>query len=767
MKYREEQFVDAGATQSYAEAIVAMYTEPTVLLGRDRTVLLANQAFHSQFQVSAGSIQGKNIAEIADQKEKLRSLADPPQAAKTGRLYFELEHPGPDRGRWVIRLNTLQIEITPRLGPLTVLTIEAISKRSDPNRGKWPLLQQKLHRCPEGTAAGQSRCEVLERVLENMPEDFIVLEAFGGRICLANFHDEPIAGITAEKNSSTENTRLRTEEAAAFFPYFRPWENARTGCATKGNFPALRSLKNGEVIVDEPWQVKQAGGAWRTVSVNSRPVPDSSGRITHAVMSWRYMESQTEGAEELRQAELQFRTLVENSPDIILRFDRKMRYRFVNTAFEQITGMSRESLCSRTNRELGMAEEQIRSWEAAAEEAVSKGRKVDFEFSFSGVLGRRHFLGWIVPECDSAGRVETLLFVGRDITERKQMEEQARYTSFLDKVTGLYNRAFFEAEIKRLDTARCLPISIIIGDVNYLKLTNDTFGHREGDRLLARVAEIMRRCCRNEDIIARWGGDEFAVILAGTDRRTAEEICERIRRSTVAHGSELLVVPSIALGAAAKSDTGENIYDVISAAEEHMYADKLYQSGKNRKAVIGSLLRRVKQKWPDYEEDLTRTRGIARVFAGTLGLNQREFKDLNLLSLLHDIGKVAVPDEYLRKPGVLTKDEWEVVKRYPETGFRIVKSFAETARVSDEILSLRERWDGRGYPRGLKGEEIPFLSRLFSIVDSYVAMTHERPYAPAMSPAQALRELCENADKQFDPHLVEKFAYTMAAPGRN
>jgi diguanylate cyclase (GGDEF)-like protein len=369
----------------------------------------------------------------------------------------------------------------------------------------------------------------------------------------------------------------------------------------------------------------------------------------------------------------------------------------------------------------------------------------------------------VIPEFGAAGRVETLMLIGRDVTERKQAEEHVRYISFHDAVTGLYNRAYFEAEIRRLDTLRSLPISIIIGDVNHLKLTNDTFGHREGDRLLASIGEILQSCCRDEDIIARWGGDEFAVILPKTSAETAAEICGRIHKSAEAYGDKLAIRPSIALGSAVKRSPEEDIFAVVSEAEEEMYDDKLAQSKKNRDAVIGSLLERVRRTWPEHEAHLSRSCDIADRFAAALGLSERELADLKLVILLHDIGKAAVPDTCLKKPGRLTVEEWEAVKRYPETGFRIAKSFAETARVSDEVLSLRERWDGTGYPRGLKGEEIPHLSRVFSIVDVYDILTHERPYAAALTHEQAVGEIRKHAGKQFDPRLVEAFTRSVAA----
>lgn len=451
-----------------------------------------------------------------------------------------------------------------------------------------------------------------------------------------------------------------------------------------------------------------------------------------------------------------FQTLAENLAEIVVRFDRNMRFVFVNSVFEQITGIWRDRFFGKTNREIGMPEEVCVSWERALAKAAEKGRKIEFEFCFPARFGRQSFCGKVLPEFDGTGRLKTLMLVARNITVQIQAEACINQICFHDNVTGLYNRAYFEESTAWLDTRGSLPISFIIGDVNFLKLANDVFGHAEGDRLLNSIARILRRYCRNEDIIARWGGDEFAVILPKTDADAAEEICRRIKKAAEKI-RDLRIPPSISLGVAVKQREHENIRTIIAAAEKHMYNDKLKKNRENRNIVISSLLAKLRRRKPLYDDHLERIRKICRPFACILNLGARELRDLQVIIPMHEIGKVIVPDEYIRKPGPLTREQWEIVKRCPETGFHIAKTFADTVKVSEEILSLNEHWDGSGYPRGLKGEEIPFLSRFFSIMDSYDTMTHDRPYASTLTPERALDELLAQAGKQFDPAIVRKF----------
>jgi len=340
--------------------------------------------------------------------------------------------------------------------------------------------------------------------------------------------------------------------------------------------------------------------------------------------------------------------------------------------------------------------------------------------------------------------------------ERKKAEEKIQYLLLKDKLTGLYNRAYFKEELKRLDAKRQLPLSFIMIDINGLKLVNDAFGHREGDKLLKKITRILKSCCREEDIIARWGGDEFSILLPKTTERDSEEIVNRIRAACIKTNDQKIPL-SISLGTSTKINEDCDIGTIVKEAEDWMYRRKLLERKSTSSSIISSLERTLQEKSYETEEHAVRMKELALVLGHSLKLPENKLNELSLLSTLHDIGKIAIPDEILMKPGKLTEKEWDIVKRHPEVGYNISGSSPQLEPIADAVLTHHEWWDGSGYPHGLKGENISLISRIISIADAYDVMTHERPYKKAVSKKEALEELKRCAGTQFDPKLVKTF----------
>jgi diguanylate cyclase (GGDEF)-like protein/PAS domain S-box-containing protein len=343
-----------------------------------------------------------------------------------------------------------------------------------------------------------------------------------------------------------------------------------------------------------------------------------------------------------------------------------------------------------------------------------------------------------------------------DITERKKSEDNIKYLSFHDLLTELYNRRFFEEELKRLDCERQLPISIIMGDLNGLKLVNDVFGHTEGDALLKLTTDILKRVCRSEDILARWGGDEFVLLLPKTSIADSEDIMIRIIKECKKTSGQKIPV-SLSLGDATKETTVQNIQAIAIDAENNMYKNKLAQKESISSSIIFALDQALYEKSSETKEHTDRICDFAIRLGKSINLSSSQLDELSLLALLHDIGKVAIPETILLKEGRLTEKEWEVIKKHPEIGFNIANASPQIAHIAKAILSCHESWDGCGYPQGLAGESIPIISRIVNIADAYDVMMSKRSYKEPMSKDNAMEELKKCAGSQFDPELINKF----------
>lgn len=343
-----------------------------------------------------------------------------------------------------------------------------------------------------------------------------------------------------------------------------------------------------------------------------------------------------------------------------------------------------------------------------------------------------------------------------DISKRKQAEKEIGYLSYHDRLTGLHNRLFFEQEVLCIDTEDNLPLSVVVIDVNGLKLVNDALGHSRGDELLVKVAHAIKTSCREQDVSCRWGGDEFLVLLPHTESNEAELIREQIKEAC--EGIYIQgIQTSASLGLAVKRHSSEDFQKILCLAEERMYRNKLLQHTSNRNALVKSLEKTLRGKSHETEEHARRLREMVVKMGITMKLPDNELDELALLAALHDIGKIAVPDEILNKPGKLSPDEWEVMKKHSEIGYRIAKSSPEMASVAEAVLYHHERWDGLGYPLRLKAKEIPIHSRIIAIADAYDVMTNGRVYRKGITSDKAVDELRRCAGTQFDPMLVEIF----------
>lgn len=348
-----------------------------------------------------------------------------------------------------------------------------------------------------------------------------------------------------------------------------------------------------------------------------------------------------------------------------------------------------------------------------------------------------------------------------DISEQKRKEEQLRYLSLHDTLTAIYNRTYFEQEMRRLQNGRNEAVGMIICDVDGLKLYNDSMGHDVGDELLQAAARVIKGSFRESDMVARIGGDEFAVLLPDTDVPTAEKACERIRAGMTAYNEQNgKLYLSMSVGFAVHKHP-VNMEELYKEADNNMYREKLQRSQHLRNGAVHLLLKALSAR--DFVRDghIDRMEQMVADFAQILGLERERLADVRLFARFHDIGKVAIPESIIMKAEPLTVGELSEMRRHPEVGHRIALSSPDLAPVADWILKHHEWWDGEGYPLGLKGHEIPLECRMLAIADAYDALTNRRPYREAKPAEYAYAELRNCAGRQFDPNLVEPFIAMM------
>jgi diguanylate cyclase (GGDEF)-like protein/PAS domain S-box-containing protein len=362
----------------------------------------------------------------------------------------------------------------------------------------------------------------------------------------------------------------------------------------------------------------------------------------------------------------------------------------------------------------------------------------------------------VAPIIEDNGAVVGSVLVFRDFSDKRREEKKIEFLSYHDQLTGLYNRRFYEEELRRLDTKRNLPLAIVMGDVNGLKLVNDSFGHTAGDALLMKVASVMQKGCRADDILARLGGDEFIIILPQTDASGAESVIQRIK--------DLLIIEkvgtidlSVSFGYEIKQQTNENMQEIFKNAEDHLYRHKLYESLSMRSQTISLVLNTLFEKNQREMMHSKRVGEIAELIAVKLGLSEEDVRNMKTAGSMHDIGKIGIDEAILNKPSQLTDSEREEMQRHPEIGYRILSSVSEFSEIAVCILEHHERWDGTGYPRGLKGNEICLEARILAIADAYDAMTSNRTYHPALNAQEALAEIHACEGTQFDPKIVRLF----------
>ncbi len=331
--------------------------------------------------------------------------------------------------------------------------------------------------------------------------------------------------------------------------------------------------------------------------------------------------------------------------------------------------------------------------------------------------------------------------------------------SFRDSLTGLYNRKYFDTYLDSIKN-QIENVTVIMIDANGLKLINDTFGHEKGDELLIQIATISQNVF-DKGVHFRWGGDEFVIVDYCTDEESLKETISLFHKECRKIEIQNFTL-SASLGYVIGSIKENDVYAMLNQAEIMMYNNKMHESLSTKRQVIDNILNTLYNNFSFEEQHSENVKKYALRLGSELKLDKEDMNKLRLASLMHDVGKIAVADDILTKREKLSAIEIDEIKKHPEKGYRILSAYPELSEYGNYALTHHERYDGQGYPRGIKGEEIPLFSRIISIADAFDAMTSDRVYKVAISKEDALIELNKNKGTQFDPKLIDIFTRIMS-----
>ncbi|MGL5313672.1 MAG: sensor domain-containing diguanylate cyclase/phosphohydrolase [Peptostreptococcaceae bacterium] len=452
------------------------------------------------------------------------------------------------------------------------------------------------------------------------------------------------------------------------------------------------------------------------------------------------------------------RTIIDAVPETIFYKDKEGKFIGYNKNFEEFySKRGIVNIIGKTDYEIYGDEVTASQFEKQDKEIMDTKETKYFEYTIKDENGNTTIEENVkIPVINDQGEAWGIVGLSRDITERKCLEERLRYFSQIDMLTGLYNRYSFEEKIKELNDVNHMPLGIIMGDVNGLKLVNDTFGHLDGDKMLKDISDILQEVCNRNGFVFRWGGDEFIILAPNCDEVKCEELIGNIINKCKKSEQKFIQL-SIALGQVVKHCLKEDIYECIKRVEEKVYRQKLLEKKSIKSSIMESLRKSLEEKNMETNDHTERVVEYALAVGKKLDFKISEIDELLLVAKLHDIGKIGINEDILLKPGKLTEEEFEIMKTHTEKGYRIINASSELHNVAKCVLTHHERWDGKGYPLGLKGEEIPLISRIISIVDSYDVMTHDRIYKKAMKKEEAIKEIKRCSGTQFDPKIVQYF----------
>ncbi len=470
-----------------------------------------------------------------------------------------------------------------------------------------------------------------------------------------------------------------------------------------------------------------------------------------------------ENEEALRMSESKYRLLTETTSDAIWVYNlTSKRFTYVSPTIQMLRGYTVEESMGQTLEDMVDPEyfPVIRdAFDDALKDFMKNPNTTKSTMIEARILCKNSKAIWSEMSArlrrNQSNEIE-VVGISRNIESRKQYEREVLYLSYHDQLTGLYNRRYYEEELKNINSEGNYPITLVMADVNGLKLTNDAFGHVFGDRMLVAIADILKKECRSGDVIARIGGDEFVLLLHRTNSIQAERIVERIQNimsNTMVDNVRL----SVSFGWKTKYMLTEEFDDIYKQAEDAMYRRKMLEGKSYKSDTIKLITQSLYEKCIWEQQHCERVSTLCKELGTALGMDSDDVDELGLTGLLHDIGKIGINKDILNKTIELTEEDWQEIKRHPEIGYHILRSVNEFAELAEYVLAHHERIDGKGYPYGLHDSDIPRKAKILHIAEAYENMVGDYSYRKKKSPEEAVMELKKNAGLEFDDVIVRVF----------
>lgn len=501
-------------------------------------------------------------------------------------------------------------------------------------------------------------------------------------------------------------------------------------------------------------------GTVQTTRWLCRPWYGEDGNIAGMVLYTEVIDDLIEKEQEAKRAHENLRSIMDNLPIgiAVLKRNNGFLFSYMNDNFPWLYGVDRETLkTTKSFWETIFKDESIRNpLRTRIREDIASNDPSRMVWDDIPIEHPNGTTRYISAQCTPLPNTDALVTTVIDVTDRKTKEAAIQHASNHDYLTGLPNRRYYQSVLSKMDNASQYPLGIAIMDLNGLKLINDAFGHGIGNDALKEVASVLKDVTSSDDFIARIGGDEFALISPNMDASSMRKKTDAIIHS-IANLSIKDITLSMAVGFAIKRESKESIKDILTEAENNMYKAKVLHSTSNRNDAIHSILQTLQNKYEEEKVHSERVSRYCKLIGKAMNLRSEAVRELELAGLYHDIGKISIPDAILDKAGPLDEDEWEIMRNHTINGYQILRAADRYSNIAEYAMSHHERIDGKGYPNGLKGDEIPLFARIISVVDAFEAMTSDRPYRKAMRHDEAIIELKRHAGTQFDQELVDVF----------